>query len=290
LSRIFKKIYFVPVITIIIMFTVSLSFADSLLVSTTPASTGMGGAYGAVAADNAAILLNPAGISAKSRYGADIGYLYNNPNTENRLDISVVDSVTAAVGAGFGYYMDTYHISSLKIQRNTSALALSMGEPGAFSAGITGRMDQFTKGISGNSGTLGYGIIFSPYLPFLNISLAGLNLTKIQGHPEQLPPRLVDAGISLLLHDVLTLAFDGVRNLDIKTGKNIDYHAGGEIIFVNQIALRGGYAWNETIDSKGYSAGVAWVAPRFTLSYTFAGDVGNNKDNTQLISFTLYPF
>ncbi len=273
-----------------ILFTTSFSYADSLLNSTTPGSAGMGGAYGAVATDNGAILLNPAGISAKARYGADILYLYNNPNTENRLDFTIVDSVTSSLGAGFGYYMDSYKLSSLKIQRNTYALALSLGDPGIFSAGVTGRMDQFTQGLSGDSGTLGYGIILSPDLPFLNISLAGLNLTKIKGHPEQLPPRLVDAGISILLHSVLTLAFDAIKNLDIKTGKNIDYHTGGEVVFINQIAVRGGYAWLETTNTKNYSAGVAWYGPRFTLAYTFVGDVGNDRNNNQLISFTMYPF
>ncbi|MCL4558790.1 MAG: hypothetical protein M1491_09260 [Deltaproteobacteria bacterium] len=269
---------------------VSPSFADSLLVSTTPASAGMGGAYGAVAADNGAILLNPAGMSAAPRYGAETAYLYNNPYSENRIDVSVVDSVTAAVGVGVGFYTDTYHLSSLKVERDTYALALSMGEPGIFSAGITGRMDQFTKGISGSSGTLGYGVLFSPDLPFLNISLAALNVTKVKGSPEQLPPRLIDVGISMFLQGMLTLAFDAIRDLDIKTAKNVDFHLGGEVVVIHQVALRGGYAWRETTGGNDYSAGLAWKAPRFTLSYTFVGGLGNQYGNTQLVSFTVYPF
>ncbi|MGB9735443.1 MAG: hypothetical protein ACP5JP_04390 [bacterium] len=265
-------------------------YADSLLLTTTPGSAGMGGAFGSLANDNGAIIINPAGISATKRYGAEVGYLNTNPYTGSRLDLSVVDSVTSPVGAGFGYYRESYNESSLKIQKNVYALALSMGEPGIFSAGITGRLDQFTHGLSGQAETLGYGIIFSPGVPFLNISLAGLNLTRIKGNREQLSPRVIDTGISMLLHGIFTIAFDAVKNLDVDADKSMDYHAGGEIVIAHQVAFRGGYAWETAENTKTYSAGIAWDAPRFTLAYTFVGDVEHQKDNTQLVSFTLYPF
>lgn len=265
-------------------------YSDSLLLATTPASAGMGGAFGSIANDNGAIIINPAGISATKRYGVEIGYLNTNPYTGSRVDLSVVDSVTSPVGAGFAYYRDSYNESALSIRRNIYALALSMGEPGIFSAGITGRLDQFTQGLGGQSETLGYGIIFSPGVPFINVSVAGLNLTRIKGTGEQLAPRLIDTGISMLLHGVFTIAFDAVKNLDVDTTHNIDYHAGGEIVVINQIAFRGGYAWEQAENTKTYSAGIAWKAPRFTLAYSFVGNVENQKENTQLVSFTLYPF
>lgn len=289
-----SRIYFLLAATVFVLCITVPSFADSTLLFTTPASAGMGGAFGAVADDNSAIILNPAGISVNKRYGTDIGYLYGNSGTEHRLDLSVVDSITSPLGVGIAYYRDSYNQllnkSLQKIQRTTYAFAMSMGKPGVLSFGITGRRDHFTQGISGESETLGYGIIFSPGLPFLNLSIAGLNLTRIKGSPEQLPPRLIDAGISLLLHGILTVAFDAVKNLDIKTGKNIDYHAGGQVLLVHQIAVRAGYAWQETMHDKSYAAGIAWYAPRFKLAYTYTGDVGNQEVNRQLISFTLYPF
>lgn len=257
---------------------------------TTPGSAGMGGAFGSIANDNGAIIINPAGISSTKRYGAGIGYLNTNPYTGSRLDLSVVDSVTSPVGAGFGYYRESYNKSSLKIQQNIYALALSIGEPGIFSAGITGRLDQYTSGLSGQAETIGYGIIFSPGVSFLNLSIAGLNLTRVRGTREQLPPRIVDTGISMLLHDILTISFDTVKNLDVDADKSIDYHAGGEIVIVHQVAFRGGYAWETAEGTKTYSAGIAWQAPRFTLAYTFVGDVEQQKNNTQLVSFTVYPF
>ncbi len=272
------------------MSTASLSIADSTLLYATPAAAGMGGAFGSIADDNSAIIINPAGMSAKKRYGAHIGYLYTNPDTESRVDFSAVDSHTSQVGVGVAYIRDYYRTPSFGVQRNTYVTAISMGTPGIFSAGINGRMDQFTQGLSGESQTLGYGIIFSPGLSFLNLSIAGLNLTRIKGTREQLPPRLIDAGISLQLQDVLTISFDGVKNLEISTGKNIDYHAGGEIVLVKQIVLRGGYAWMDTQNDKTYSAGIAWDAPRFTIAYTFVGDVIHKQNNVQLVSFTLYPF
>lgn len=268
----------------------SISSADSTILYTTPQSAAMGGAFGSIATDNSAIILNPAGMSAQKRYGAHVGYLYTNPDTESRVDFSAVDSYTSQLGVGAEYIKDYYKISSLSVERDTYVTALSMGEPGVFSAGITGRWDQFAHGISGNAESLGYGIIFSPDLPFLNLSVAGLNLTRIKGSREELPPRLIDAGISMFLQGILTISFDAVKNLEISTGKNMDYHAGGEIVLVKQIALRGGYAWMSTVNDKTYSAGFAWDAPRFTLSYTFVGDVMHQSNNVQLVAFTLYPF
>jgi hypothetical protein len=286
-----KVKYIITISTLALLCSLSnYVYADSLLLTTTPASAGMGGAFGSIADDNGAIIINPAGISATKRYGAEVGYLNTNPYTGSRIDLSVVDSVTSPAGAGFGYYRDSYKESSLTIEKNVYALALSMGEPGVFSAGITGRLDQFTRGLRGQSETLGYGIIFSPGVSFLNISVAGLNLTRIRGTREQLAPRLVDTGISMLLHGIFTIAFDAVKNLDVDTTHNVDYHAGGEIVIVNQVAFRGGYAWEQAENTKTYSAGIAWKAPRFTLAYSFVGNVENQKENTQLVSFTLYPF
>ncbi len=285
-----RGIYLTIATLLLVFFIPNYSIADSLFLYSTPASAGMGGAFGSIANDNSAIIINPAGISATKRYGAALGYLYTNPYTGSRIESSVVDSTTSQLGAGFGYYRDSYKVSSLSIQRNTYALALSMGEPGIFSAGVTGRMDHFIQGLSGQSETLGYGVIFSPGVSFLNLSIAGLNLTRIRGTREQLPSRLIDAGISMFLHGVLTIAFDAVKNLDVNTTKNIDYHAGGELVLVNQIAFRGGYAWEEAENTKTFSGGIAWKAPRFTIAYTYVGDVQNQKNNTQLVAFTLYPF
>ncbi len=284
-----KWIYLTAVSILLICFIPNYSIADSLFLYSTPASAGMGGAFGSIANDNSAIIINPAGISAKQRYGAEVGYLNTNPYG-SRIESSVVDSVTSQLGAGFGYYRDNYKESSMSINRNTYALALSMGKPGILSAGITGRFDQFTRGLSGQSESLGYGLIFSPGLSFLNLSIAGLNLTRIKGTREQLPPRLIDAGISMLLHGVLTIAFDAVKNLDVDADRSMDYHAGGEIVVVTQIAFRGGYAWENAENTKTYSAGIAWEEPRFTLAYTYVGDVQNRQNNTQLVSFTIYPF
>ncbi len=276
---------------LLICVTSSFSFADSLYLYATPASAGMGGAFGSIANDNAAIIMNPAGISATKRYGAETGYLYTSPYSGSRLDFSAVDSTTSEVGAGFGYYRDTYQLPSEEyVQRNTYAFALSAGEPGIVSFGMTGRMDLFTRGLSGQAESLGYGLIFSPGVSFLNISIAGLNLTRIRGTREQLPPRLIDAGISMLLHGVFTMAFDAVKNLEVDSKYSVDYHAGGELVIVNQIAFRGGYAWEQAENTKTYSGGIAWKAPRFTLAYTYVGNVENQKDSTQLVSFTLYPF
>ncbi len=286
-----KRSLYIATLIAIVTAVASPSRADSLLDATTPASAAMGGAYGAVAADNGAILLNPAGMSATRRYGAGAAYLFNNPYSESRIDLSVIDSVTSSLGVGFGYYRDKYHLSSLSVHRDTYALALSMGEPGLFSAGVTGRLDQFSQGLSGSSGTLGYGILFSPDLPFLNISLAALNLTRVKGNRGQLPPRLIDAGISLLLQGTVTVAFDAVKDLDITTNKNIDYHLGGEVMIINQIALRAGYVWHVATKINDVSAGIAWKVQRFSLSYAFIGGSGNGPyGNTQLISFTVYPF
>ncbi len=272
------------------MSTSTYAAADSLLLYTTPASSGLGGAFGAVADDNSAIILNPAGMSNKPTYGASTGYLYDSLSNEQRLDLCVTDSITSPVAVGFGYYRYSYQQGSLGIDKNVYALALSMGKPGIFSGGITGRLDQYTGGLSGNAGTLGYGLIFSPGLPYLNISIAGLNLTKIQGTPQQLPPRLIDAGISLLSNGMLTLAFDAVKNLDVNGPVTMDYHAGGEIDVLQSLALRGGYAWDDVENMKTFSAGIGWYGPRFTIAYTFVGNVRNLNNNTQTASFILYPF
>ncbi len=282
--------FFTAAAFLVILFATCSSYADSLYLYATPASAGMGGAFGSIANDNAAIIVNPAGISATKRYGTETGYLFTNPYSGSRLDFSAVDSTTSEVGAGFGYYHDIYKLASDYVQRNTYAMALSAGEPGVLSVGVTGRMDLLSGALSGQAESLGYGLIFSPGVSFLNLSIAGLNLTRIRGTRDQLPPRLIDTGISMILHGVLTIAFDAVKNLEVASKNSIDYHAGGELVFVQQIALRGGYAWETAENTKTFSGGIAWKAPRFTLAYTYVGDVMNQSNSTQLVSFTLYPF
>ena len=279
-----------------VLFLVVISFfcipvySDSLILFPSPKAAAMGDAFGAVANDDSAIIINPAGMNMKTRYGANADYLYNMKQPEHRLDFSILDSVTSPVGVGIGYYMDSYRLSSVDIHRNTYMAALGMGEPGIVSFGMNYRQDIFTSGIKGSSYTLGYGIIFSPDLPFLQLSIAGLNLTRINGTSQFLPPRLIDGGISFLLNGIFTLSFDAVKDLDIRTKNNMDYHAGGEVLIENQIAIRGGYIWQNTANSKNYSLGIGWDIPRFSLDYSFIGDVGSAKNNTQIFGLTIYPF
>ena len=97
---------------------------------------GMGHAYRSIAAGNEGIYYNPAAMTAVPRYSPELHYVFNLDRALHEFDLSVVDSLTNAVGIGLGYTFTNREPEDQAVRghRATAAIAYPI-VPGIFHLG-----------------------------------------------------------------------------------------------------------------------------------------------------------
>jgi hypothetical protein len=209
---------------------------------------GMGGALRGAAAGDAALALNPSGMSLLRAYALEGEYLHGSGRSENDAHVSIVDSTSAFNVAGGLYY--TYLSASpggdapdRSGHEGGFALSVPFGEKIFLGAtakyvrlttkGGAAMADDVTKGL-----TFDVGATLRP-TTFLGIGIVGYNLNDL--HDRRLP-FAVGGGITASPMDELLLAFDVLWDRHAGAGDQAAVHlmGGAEYTFARRVALRAG--------------------------------------------------
>ncbi len=254
---------------------------DLALRGTKPLS--MGGAGRALSDDNSAIEFNPAGMSRIPRYGIELLFLSDPDVTSYRG--SVVDSKTSVVGVGLSYTRNEVSVSGANDSRNDVTAAFSGALTQYASLGIAVRFLDFQgKYLS----TFGAGAQVRPLGDWISLGVMFHDAVFLGGQNPGVHKKL-SYGISSKLTEYLTLVADAGREQGAGASSPTDIAAGGEVTIAEQLKIRGGYAWENSLDRKFYTLGIGWVIPRISLEYGFRQDVRNTSDQTHSVSLSIYP-
>ncbi|MBS2022289.1 MAG: hypothetical protein JST92_07750 [Deltaproteobacteria bacterium] len=248
-----------------------------------PRTTGMGGAGAAVASTNDALLINPAGLSQRKRYHLEVDGLYDAKFPAQMVDISIVDSSSAAVGTGLLFQ----RVGSGQPGGRGEGWDLGLGyayPAGGYNfGGLTkylrydtpgGQVRQFAQdlGILGGGGGFSYAVVMQ------NIStsaIPGFPLTGI-------------AGIAFGSDQSYRIAIDYKTDLSDTSNVKHRLNTGLEFALDTSIYVRGGYDWSPTFHQHWVSAGLAFITDRVSVSLAWQRRVVGPLDQQLQAGITLY--
>lgn len=229
----------------------------------------MGGARVALATDNDAITLNPAGIAAGRMYSVEVGYADDLRDSERLLSASVVDSQTSELAAGFGYHnfkrrpeWAAAGKQRLRGQRFDLALAGATAQQLAF--GVSGRYVIVQRqDEAGNNAdkfklfTADAGLVYRPS-PHVAVGVSGTNLVPSK-RPELRPEVAGGVGFQIVGAEV---EFD--LRYAARTEK-LSYALGLSYAAQRMVAVRLGIRYEDATGAWIGGAGIGFMSEVATL-------------------------
>jgi hypothetical protein len=276
---------------------------------------GMGGAHRAIVTGSEALYLNPAGMSQTRRYAVEGAYLYDFGRETHGANVTIIDSITAAVAAGVGYsYVSgsreiqlptpTGGFAPARVDRSGSIIQLALG--GALSRnawiGISGRYVDLSYGPrqAVKAVTVDAGLLYR-VSPMVMLSAVGYGLTNT-GSAEA--PVALGLGVALGPPAKFQFALDWV--LDFTTGKYLEdaappressvksqIRAGFEWLLHTMFALRAGYFHDRVTrlsPDNGLGVGFTVSAPKSRFGMTAAFEQRFNNTSERQLVFALHLF
>jgi hypothetical protein len=241
----------------------------------------MGGALRGAATGDAALALNPSGMSLVRTYAVEASYLheqYTDATTHN-AHVSIVDS-TSGFNLGGGVYY-TYRASSRQDggERSGHEAGVALSFPFFERLMVGGTVKYFRLSTTGDPLYHGVasGFSFDAGLTLKPVAGLGIGLcfTNINDLGTDRAPRTVGGGVSVGVIDDLLFTFDAMMDFtatDPSRGNVWNLMGGGEYLFARRVALRmGGGRRGDT--QAGYLAGGLSV-----ISEVAALDVGVQQD------------
>ncbi len=263
---------------------------------------GMGNAGRAMASGNAAIYLNPAGLSSLKQYAFAGNYFYSSALPvlsgvkEHLFNVSVMDSQTQALGVGFAYG---------RLERgdtedgNRYDLAFALPLSGKVLLGLDVKYLDFDRSdgrrdLDAVSGDVG--LLLKTDLG-LSIGVVGYNLTNPSDYLEY--PISLGAGAAYALGPFAAsvdwvMSFQKPRDPTALRGETEQGHSarvGLEYLAAGQIALRAGYMYEGTLPGDAlswWSVGLGYVSPVLALDLGFRGSFENTSLNTFGVELRLF--
>jgi hypothetical protein len=227
--------------------------ASPVLAAVPPAPStralGMAGNLRGAASGDAALSLNPSGMSIVRSYVLEAAYLHDRigDSSGHNLHLSIVDS-TSGFNLGGGLYY-TYLTDSPEGAPGRSgheggvALSFPIGE--RFFLGATAKYLRLRNSDPVPAGTprlvsgfaFDVGVTIKP-IPILGIGLAATNVTDASLGDRA--PRTLGGGVSLGVTGDLLLTFDAVYDIISSDRKVWSWGGGGEYLMAKRFALRAG--------------------------------------------------
>lgn len=240
-------------------------------------SAGMGDATRAFASSDEALWINPAGISATTRFNINASTAFEPPNGLQLYSIGSIDSQLNSESAfpmagGLSY---TYYRSGTgEAKRSGSVVLLGLALPlwnQAFTVGVTGKYLHLKGAVETNAVTMDAGIVFRP-ISILSLGAVGYNLVDVHS-PEA--RRAWGVGAALGNDNSFHLAFDiKLETNDVDEWK-VSYFAGGEYLFGSVVMPRVGYTYDAIRETHkvggGLSVFVGILAIEGAYQYIFDG-------------------
>jgi len=240
---------------------------------------GMGNAGRAYATGDAALELNPSGMSLVKEYHLEGSYGFSTFRTDHFLHASITDSTSEFLVAGGIYY--TFHASHPEggISGSGHEAGFALSAPLGQYVALGGTLkylhlsgDQAPAGQPGGL-TFDVGLTIRP-MPMFTLGVVGTNLRDLS---NSLAPRTIGYGAAILPVANLMVAADGVTPFDPNTytgRKATSVRAGADMLVEQRFGVRLGGGF-DGITGNGYaSAGGSLV------DQIGAIDVGVRQDLT----------
>lgn len=288
-------------------------------------ATGMGEALRAMATGAAGPLLNPAGMSLMKQYVIEADYGIRVEDLNHNVFLSIVDSVTARLGAGLyysfihgspklGFNWAGGQIDSAQMTRtgHVAGLALSLPFGEKFMIGLTTRYMNISttaplpKGTnpstltldSVNGVTFDFGALL--HLGRVNLTTVAYNLWD---HGSRETPMALGVGLGLGVLPSLSINVDAVINftgnkylkIDPDTGKasfdnrtTVRVGPGLEWLIKGKVPLRAGYIFDSALLASYVTAGLGYMSQSFALDVSYRGKVDGGIENSILVGLRVF--
>ena len=271
-------------------------------------SLAMGGTLRAAPSGDAAVLMNPAGMSLTRAFQINGTYQWRASDSASMMNVSVVDSITTRVAAGLYYSFvrgtpsRTLALAAggtfdLNETSTTHELGLALSYPigKIIHIGVTnkygrveieqpeGTPDPFKDG-GGQGYTMDVGAVFT-LIPNLNIAITGQNLVAI--HPQHYP-RLLGLGVSYALGTTFLAEFDSVLNFSAPDSPKASYHGGGELFLGSSYALRAGVMHDTYREATYVTGGLGLVSSKVGLDAALRQMVRGGAETTVALALRVF--
>lgn len=224
-------------------------------------SAGMGGAARGFASGNEALLVNPAGMSAVSRFNFGVEAFFEPASGLRVLSVAAVDSKLNAdqpfaLAGGVGYY--DYRVGEGDQARKGSLTVVGLSVPLALdlvSVGVAARYLKLSGAVKSNSVTMDSAILLRPN-PLLGLSAVGYNLIDVRS-PEA--PRAW--GLGAAFGSDATFLVDLDARLDSgPDGETVaSFFAGAEYTIAGMFVPRLGFGEDRLRRSREVSGGLTFI-------------------------------
>jgi hypothetical protein len=258
---------------------------------------GIAGALRGSATGDAALFLNPSGMSMVRSYVLEAAYNYDRiaSGDGHAGHVSIVDSTSGFNLAGGLYY--TYISESagapgtpggrLGRSGHEGGLALSVPIGQRFFIGATARYLRISHDAPVPVGTPGRvsGFSFDAGMTVrpLDVISVGFSATNINDPGTNRAPRTFGIGATVAPVPDLLLTFDGVMdftNVPAGTERVLHFMGGAEYVFAKRVAARGGGGRRGGIDAGFVAAGLSLLAEVGALDVGFQRDLGGPLGET----------
>lgn len=261
-------------------------------------SAAMGGAFRALAFDNSAIDLNPAGMAQVQKVDFEGGYYrsVDDPATY-ALQVSIADSLTnrGATGFAFEYRKTRTKVGTETITAETQRYVTGGAVPiipQALYVGVNGKYVQskVTGSKSKKVFTSDFGIHGRP---FQKLAVAGGFDNLINGgEPEA--PRTIVGGVAFLPMRWLALTGDVFQDLATDPDEDhLGWAAGAQWTPISQISFRGGVyepAVAEELRERIWTVGFGLLSETGSIDYAMRLSDGESETLSHHLTITVLVF
>jgi hypothetical protein len=247
-----------------------------------PRAIGLAGNLRGAASGDAALSLNPSGMSTVRTYVLEAAYLHDQVGdaTAHDAHVSVVDSTSGFNVAG-GLYYTYLNDPGRSAHEGGAALSFPIGE--RFFLGGTARylrvhndvpIPGLSQVVSGFAFDVGATV--KP-IPILGIGLAATNVADASLSDRA--PRTLGGGVSVGVTGELLLTFDAVYDISSSANKFWSYGGGGEYLFAKRLAVRAGGGRRGDTRAGVVGGGVSLISDVAALDAGVQADVsGSHKE------------
>ena len=194
-------------------------------------SAGMGNATRAFASSDEALWVNPAGISATTRFNLNVSAAFELPKGLQLYSVGAIDSKLNAesafpIAGGLAY--SYYRGGTGEEKRSGSIVLLGLALPlwnQSFTVGVTGKYLKLGGAAATNAATLDAGLIIRP-ISLLSLGAVGYNLVDVHSIEAR---RSWGFGVALGNDAAFHLAFDVKLEPDEEDHWKVSYFAAGEV-------------------------------------------------------------
>jgi hypothetical protein len=245
------------------------------------------------ASGNDGLFVNPGAIAARRRYAADGSVFLERRGSSWATQVvggSVVDAITSPIAAGFSYQ----RAQEGDYTGNVFHLAFAGPVVDRFFLGVSGKWLSLKGPALPEGGdddvraaTVDAGFLFQ-VSPVLSIGAAGYNLVPI-GH-EAVAPAGAGAGIDVGNEQKFHVTADWRTDLDRRGEGTNRYSAGAELLLGGLMPLRGGWSYDETLDTQWWSVGGGLVTRDVAIDVGFRQSVETPSARTFSAALRFFAF